>query len=129
MNIPNALTISRLAAIPVLMALLLLRFPGHDQVAAALTAPWSASKPGGTPSWSRFTESLYATIPPRKYSELPDWSVNADPSRPPVQDSATETVSRCSLSAVPTSRTRRRRGECPPGELSPIPRTYRNRSR
>src|SRR5207244_2555235 len=36
MNIPNALTISRLAAIPVLMALLLLRFPGHDQVAAAL---------------------------------------------------------------------------------------------
>src|SRR5947209_18726028 len=36
MNLPNALTISRLAAIPVLMALLLLRFPGHDQVAAAL---------------------------------------------------------------------------------------------
>src|SRR5256885_14324277 len=36
MNVPNALTISRLAAIPVLMALLLLRFPGHDQVAAAL---------------------------------------------------------------------------------------------
>src|SRR5215467_12512422 len=36
MNIPNALTISRLVAIPVLMALLLVRFPGHDQVAAAL---------------------------------------------------------------------------------------------
>jgi CDP-diacylglycerol--glycerol-3-phosphate 3-phosphatidyltransferase len=36
MNIPNALTVSRLAAIPLLMALLLLRFPGHDQVAAAL---------------------------------------------------------------------------------------------
>jgi len=36
MNLPNALTISRLVAIPVLMALLLLRFPGHDQVAAAL---------------------------------------------------------------------------------------------
>ena len=36
MNVPNALTISRLAAIPVLMGLLLLRFPGHDQVAAAL---------------------------------------------------------------------------------------------
>jgi CDP-diacylglycerol--glycerol-3-phosphate 3-phosphatidyltransferase len=35
-NIPNALTVSRLAAIPVLMALLLVRFPGHDQVAAAL---------------------------------------------------------------------------------------------
>jgi CDP-diacylglycerol--glycerol-3-phosphate 3-phosphatidyltransferase len=35
-NIPNTLTVSRLAAIPVLMALLLLRFPGHDQVAAAL---------------------------------------------------------------------------------------------
>ena len=36
MNIPNTLTISRLVAIPVLMALLLLRFPGHDQAAAAL---------------------------------------------------------------------------------------------
>ena len=36
MNIPNSLTVSRLVAIPVLMALLLLRFPGHDQVAAAL---------------------------------------------------------------------------------------------
>src|SRR6266849_1008802 len=35
-NIPNTLTVSRLAAIPVLMALLLLRFSGHDQVAAAL---------------------------------------------------------------------------------------------
>jgi len=36
MNIPNALTISRLVAIPILMALLLVRFPGHDQVAAVL---------------------------------------------------------------------------------------------
>jgi CDP-diacylglycerol--glycerol-3-phosphate 3-phosphatidyltransferase len=36
MNVPNALTISRLLAIPVLMALLLLRFPDHDQLAAAL---------------------------------------------------------------------------------------------
>ena len=36
MNIPNALTVSRLAAIPLLMALLLVRFPGHDQAAAAL---------------------------------------------------------------------------------------------
>ncbi len=36
MNLPNLLTLSRLAAIPLLMALLLVRFPGHDQVAAAL---------------------------------------------------------------------------------------------
>jgi len=36
MNIPNALTLSRLAAIPLLMVLLLARFPGHDQIAAAL---------------------------------------------------------------------------------------------
>ncbi len=36
MNVPNLLTLSRLAAIPLLMALLLLRFPGHDQLAAAL---------------------------------------------------------------------------------------------
>lgn len=35
-NLPNALTLSRLAAIPILMVLLLARFPGHDQVAAAL---------------------------------------------------------------------------------------------
>jgi CDP-diacylglycerol--glycerol-3-phosphate 3-phosphatidyltransferase len=35
-NLSNGLTLSRLAAIPVLMALLLLRFPGHDQAAAAL---------------------------------------------------------------------------------------------
>jgi len=40
-NIPNALTVSRLVAIPVLMALLLLRFPGHDQVAAALFIAFS----------------------------------------------------------------------------------------
>src|SRR5690348_8446028 len=36
MNLPNSLTISRLVPIPVLMALLLLRFPYHDLVAAAL---------------------------------------------------------------------------------------------
>ncbi|MGH7765178.1 MAG: CDP-diacylglycerol--glycerol-3-phosphate 3-phosphatidyltransferase, partial [Candidatus Dormibacteraceae bacterium] len=36
MNVSNALTLSRLVAIPVLMALLLVRFPGHDQVAAAV---------------------------------------------------------------------------------------------
>src|SRR6266700_6467975 len=36
MNLPNVLTLSRLAAIPLLMALLLVRFPGHDQAAAAL---------------------------------------------------------------------------------------------
>jgi len=41
MNIPNALTISRLAAIPILMALLLVRFPFHDQVAAALFIAFS----------------------------------------------------------------------------------------
>ncbi len=41
MNISNALTVSRLAGIPVLMALLLVRFPGHDQVAAALFIAFS----------------------------------------------------------------------------------------
>jgi CDP-diacylglycerol--glycerol-3-phosphate 3-phosphatidyltransferase len=35
-NLPNALTLSRLAAIPFVMALLLVRFEGHDQLAAAL---------------------------------------------------------------------------------------------
>lgn len=36
MNLPIGLTLSRLAAIPVLMLLLIVRFPGHDQLAAAL---------------------------------------------------------------------------------------------
>lgn len=36
MNLPNALTLSRLAAIPVLMVLLIARFQGHDQIAAAV---------------------------------------------------------------------------------------------
>jgi len=36
MNLPNTLTVSRLLAIPVLMVLLVARFPYHDQVAAAV---------------------------------------------------------------------------------------------
>src|ERR1700682_6827450 len=36
MNVPNVLALSRLVAIPPLMVLLLVRFPGHDQLAAAL---------------------------------------------------------------------------------------------
>jgi nicotinamide-nucleotide amidase len=36
LNIPNALTLSRLVAIPPLMVLLMVRFPGHDLLAAAL---------------------------------------------------------------------------------------------
>ena len=36
MNVPNALTVSRLVAIPLLMGVLLVPFPGHDQIAAAL---------------------------------------------------------------------------------------------
>src|SRR5256712_5726719 len=36
MNIPNSLAVSRLLMILVLMVLLLLRYPGHDQFAAAL---------------------------------------------------------------------------------------------
>lgn len=36
MNLPNALTLSRLAAIPLIIVLLLVRFDGHDQLAAAL---------------------------------------------------------------------------------------------
>jgi nicotinamide-nucleotide amidase len=36
MNLPNALTLSRLLAIPALMVLLIARFPYHDQIAAAV---------------------------------------------------------------------------------------------
>jgi nicotinamide-nucleotide amidase len=35
-NVPNVLTLSRLAAIPLLMVLLIVRFGGHDQIAAVL---------------------------------------------------------------------------------------------
>lgn len=41
MNLPNALTLSRLAAIPLLMVLLIVRFEGHDQIAAVLFLAFS----------------------------------------------------------------------------------------
>lgn len=41
MNLPNALTLSRLAAIPLLMILLIARFDYHDQVAAVLFVAFS----------------------------------------------------------------------------------------
>jgi nicotinamide-nucleotide amidase len=40
-NTPNALTLSRLAAIPLLMILLIVRFDGHDQIAAILFVAFS----------------------------------------------------------------------------------------
>jgi nicotinamide-nucleotide amidase len=40
-NVPNALTLSRLAAIPLLMILLIVRFDGHDQIAAVLFVAFS----------------------------------------------------------------------------------------
>jgi CDP-diacylglycerol--glycerol-3-phosphate 3-phosphatidyltransferase len=40
-NLPNALTLSRLAAIPLLMVLLIVRFDGHDQIAAVLFVVFS----------------------------------------------------------------------------------------
>jgi nicotinamide-nucleotide amidase len=40
-NLPNALTLSRLAAIPMLMVILIVRFEGHDQIAAALFVAFS----------------------------------------------------------------------------------------
>src|SRR5882672_3152357 len=41
MNLPNTLTLSRLAAIPLLMILLIARFEGHDQIAAVLFLAFS----------------------------------------------------------------------------------------
>ena len=41
MNLPNALTISRLVAIPPLMFLLLAEFPGHNQIAALVFVVFS----------------------------------------------------------------------------------------
>src|SRR5438045_7234731 len=67
MNVPNALTVSRLVAIPVLMALLLLRFPGHDQLAALLFIVFSftdtldgelARRSGSVSDLGRFLDPL-----------------------------------------------------------------------
>lgn len=43
MNLPNALTFSRILAIPVLLLLLVASFPGHDQAAAAVFLVCSAT--------------------------------------------------------------------------------------
>ena len=43
MNLPNALTVSRLIAIPVLMAVMLVPFPSHDLVAAGIFAVFSVT--------------------------------------------------------------------------------------
>ncbi len=67
MTIPNALTLSRILAIPVLMALLLLDFPGHDQLAAALFIVFSltdtldgqiARRTGAVSDFGKFADTL-----------------------------------------------------------------------
>lgn len=67
MNIPNALTVSRILAIPVLMAMLLLSFPGHDQLAAALFIVFSltdtldgqiARRTGAVTDFGKFADTL-----------------------------------------------------------------------
>jgi CDP-diacylglycerol--glycerol-3-phosphate 3-phosphatidyltransferase len=65
-NLPNGLTLSRLAAIPVLMALLLVRFPGHDQLAAALFIVFS------------FTDTLDGQIA-RRRGTISDFGKFLDP--------------------------------------------------
>jgi CDP-diacylglycerol--glycerol-3-phosphate 3-phosphatidyltransferase len=65
-NLPNGLTLSRLAAIPALMVLLLVRFPGHDQVAAALFIVFS------------FTDTLDGQIA-RRHGTISDFGKFLDP--------------------------------------------------
>jgi CDP-diacylglycerol--glycerol-3-phosphate 3-phosphatidyltransferase len=65
-NLPNGLTLSRLAAIPVLMVLLLVRFPGHDQLAAALFIVFS------------FTDTLDGQIA-RRRGTISDFGKFLDP--------------------------------------------------
>jgi CDP-diacylglycerol--glycerol-3-phosphate 3-phosphatidyltransferase len=43
LNLPNALTFSRIVAIPVLLLLLIASFPGHDQLAAGVFLVFSAT--------------------------------------------------------------------------------------
>jgi CDP-diacylglycerol--glycerol-3-phosphate 3-phosphatidyltransferase len=65
-NLPIGLTLSRLAAIPVLMVLLLVRFPGHDQLAAALFIVFS------------FTDTLDGQIA-RRRGTISDFGKFLDP--------------------------------------------------
>ncbi|HYL08572.1 MAG TPA: CDP-diacylglycerol--glycerol-3-phosphate 3-phosphatidyltransferase [Candidatus Udaeobacter sp.] len=67
MNVPNALTVSRILAIPVLMVLLLVSFPGHDQLAAALFIVFSATdtldgqiarRTGAVSDFGKFADTL-----------------------------------------------------------------------
>ncbi len=67
MNIPNALSVSRILAIPVLMALLLLDFPDHDQLAAGLFIAFSltdildgqiARRTGAVSDFGKFADTL-----------------------------------------------------------------------
>lgn len=67
MNLPSALTLSRLAAIPPLMVLLIARFPGHDQLAAAVFIVFSltdtldgeiARRRGTVSDFGRFLDPL-----------------------------------------------------------------------
>jgi CDP-diacylglycerol--glycerol-3-phosphate 3-phosphatidyltransferase len=66
-NLPNALSLSRVAVIPVLMALLLVTFPGHDQIAAALFIVFSltdtldgqlARRRGQVSDFGKFADTL-----------------------------------------------------------------------
>jgi CDP-diacylglycerol--glycerol-3-phosphate 3-phosphatidyltransferase len=65
-NLPNVLTLSRLAVIPLLMVLLLVRFTGHDQLAAALFIVFS------------FTDTLDGQIA-RRRSIVSDFGKFLDP--------------------------------------------------
>ncbi len=67
MNIPNALSVSRIVAIPILMAVMLLSFPGHDQLAAALFIVFSltdtldgqiARRTGAVTDFGKFADTL-----------------------------------------------------------------------
>jgi len=58
------------------------------------TAPFLKMSLGGTLSIFIFARLSYATIPKRKYLELPGFSVRVFESSPPVQDSAVAIVLR-----------------------------------
>ena len=77
--------------------------PAITRATSSETAPFSAISSAGTPSRSAFAALLYVITPRSKYALEPGTSVSRAESWPPVHDSATAIVRRCSFSSAATT--------------------------
>src|SRR5262245_37511734 len=74
-----------------------------DSATGALTAPCASSSAAGTPSTSRLARFEYTVTPRSKYRDELGTFVSRWATRPPVQDSATDTVSPRAANNAPTT--------------------------